>query len=619
MGYAKAPNWTDAAALAAALVVLTLGLGEYGFYEPHEGHFAGVAREMVLRGDWVTPTLNGAPYLNKPPLLYWMGAASLQLLGFSEFAARLPLALSGWLGVVVAWKWSRDLWGGVAGRVAALMLSVAMGWFIFTHQLLIDALLSTLILAMLYCLWRLVWEPRRTRYCFALYGLLGLSILAKGFLGLVFFCLGCAGLILSRRSLKVLKKLKPVTGAGMTLAIVLPWFIAVEAANPGFLQYWLVNEHLKRVVDTRWPPDYEVSSISPWGYLAVTALWCFPWVVLLPQTLTAAWKDWRQGQRSSVTMQHRRSEGIVLLSMAIALPVLLFLPMSSRLVYYSVPAIAPFVILCSGWWCRCEERENQGGRYTAALLFGFLGISCCVAAFWLPGAALQSLPEIARVPGVGSILVALLLPLGLGLLLGGVLLAYRRSHLALISLFVGLAIAWASMTNGFAAVQDFRSSKTLIETANARLGPTTLWSFEGSRELGAAGAMSYYLDPNGEDQWSKIPGMTDDGSLPPGWVKGKPGTAYRIIMVLADSGPNRIPPQFPGPTPEYLVSQDQLQVYWNSSRPVVLVTDFLRQPNQPQDPPDLNLPRNAGQPLLEVGPRKLYGNAAARKAWSRQQ
>lgn len=145
----KRPSWLDIVTLSAALVVLTFGLGEYGLYEPHEGHFAGVAREMVLRGDWITPTLNGAPYLNKPPLLYWLGAVSIQLFGLSEFAARLPLAVSGWLGVVVAWKWARELWGLGAGRVVALMLSVTMGWFIFTHQLLIDALLSTLILATL--------------------------------------------------------------------------------------------------------------------------------------------------------------------------------------------------------------------------------------------------------------------------------------------------------------------------------------------------------------------------------------------------------------------------------------------------------------------------------------
>jgi len=67
----------------------------------------------------------------------------------------------------------------------ALMLSVTIGWFIFTHQLLIDSLLASLLLAMLYCLWRFSWEPQSLRYCLALYGLLGLCLLAKGPLALI--------------------------------------------------------------------------------------------------------------------------------------------------------------------------------------------------------------------------------------------------------------------------------------------------------------------------------------------------------------------------------------------------------------------------------------------------
>ncbi len=114
--------WVDSIALSVGLIVLTFGLGDYGFYEPHEGHFAGVAREMLLRGDWVTPTLNKAPYLNKPPLLYWLIATSTATFGFTEYAARLPVAIAGWLGAAIAWKWARELWNVSAGRAAALML-----------------------------------------------------------------------------------------------------------------------------------------------------------------------------------------------------------------------------------------------------------------------------------------------------------------------------------------------------------------------------------------------------------------------------------------------------------------------------------------------------------------
>lgn len=62
------PSLADVLLLGAILCVMSYGIGSYGLYEPHEGHFAGVGREMVTRGDWITPHLNGAPYLNKPPL-----------------------------------------------------------------------------------------------------------------------------------------------------------------------------------------------------------------------------------------------------------------------------------------------------------------------------------------------------------------------------------------------------------------------------------------------------------------------------------------------------------------------------------------------------------------------
>ncbi|HEY9600608.1 MAG TPA: glycosyltransferase family 39 protein [Allocoleopsis sp.] len=697
-------RWVDVVTLAIGLIAVTFGLGEYGFYEPHEGHFAGVAREMVLRGDWVTPTLNGAPYLNKPPLLYWLTATSTAMVGFTEFAARLPLAIAGWVGAAIAWKWARELWSPAAGQIAALMLCVATGWFIFTHQLLIDVLLSTLLLGISYCLWRLVWNGGWL-YFLALYVLLGLAILAKGPFAVVFPVAGCVGLVLERRNWDILQKLRVVQGLMVTLCVILPWTIAVERANPGFLSYFLLNENLKRIADTRWPPDYEVSKVSVLAYLAITAIWCVPWTLVLPQALQTAWQDWRQreGTRGCGVTETRgvteakiasalncvslpleksysarmsleaaprdrynffhpstsriptaKSDGVLLLAIATALPILLFLPLSSRLIYYSIPSIAPFVVLCSGWWWRCQDSSQRKGRIAAGVSFCGLGLVACSASVWV-SSVVRHLPELSHYPDLSSLMVAIALSIGSGCLIGGIALLLIRPNLALIAIFVGFVSAYAFVTHGFAVVQDFRSSKTLIETANPRLGLTTLWTFEGSRELGAAGAMSYYLDRKGDRLQLRSASVTDgetrrrgDGAmgrrgdgemgrwgerekksisqshistLPPGWAKGKGNTIYRIVLVLTDGGHNRLPPDFPGPRPEYAITKRELQEYWNSSRPVVFVTDFMRQSNPQQssenspDPPNRNLPQDAGEPLLVVGPRKLYGNSAARSLW----
>lgn len=566
-------KWVDGIILALGLIVLTFGIGDYGFYEPHEGHFGGVGYEMLRRGDWVTPTLNGAPYLNKPPLLYWLVAGSYRLFGVTEWAARLPLALAGWLGTIIAWKWARELWGVEAGRTAAAMLSVNIGWFIFTHQLLIDVLLATLVLGAYYSLWRLVWT-HSWRYFFGFYGLLGLCVLAKGLLGIVLPLLGCIGVAIARRSWA---RIRIVPGIAVTLAVVLPWFIAVERANPGFLVYFFYNEHWQRIFDSRWPPDYEVSKVSALGYVAITAVWCLPWIVLLPAMVSSTWRDWRQGNR-------RQREGVILLIIAVLSPVLLFLPLSSRLVYYSLPAVPPYVILCAGWWSK--------KRSAIALGFMFLGVVVSSAALWVP----HWLIKLPLDPSLGGLIVPVALSIGVSWLLAGIF--FNRFSLAII--WIGLAIAYGFMIRGFVLYQPVRSSKTLINRATCL--SSAIWTFEGSRELGAAGAMVYYLNQH-----------PSANRLPSGWAQEKDN--YRIVLVLSDGGANRLLPQFPGSPPQYAITGEELQQYWNSPRPVVFVTDFMRQPNDPNDLPDLNLPDQAGKPLLTIGSRRLYGNAAARKLW----
>jgi len=240
-------TFSDIAVLGGILVVLLYGIGDYGLYEPHEGHFAGVAREMVLTGDWVTPRLNGAPYLNKPPLFYWLIALSYSARGISEGAARLPLALIGWLGVCMAWHWARELWGARAGRVAAGILGVSAGWYLFSHQLLIDELLCLLYLTSLYFLWKALTNRERIGAWASFYVVVGLSVLAKGLIGAAFPLAVLLCFAIFKRDKGALKMSRPVMGLVIVAALVIPWVALVEMRNPGFLRYVTVNEHWNQI------------------------------------------------------------------------------------------------------------------------------------------------------------------------------------------------------------------------------------------------------------------------------------------------------------------------------------------------------------------------------------
>src|SRR2546422_3384512 len=79
-------------ALAVLLHVATIGSGD--LYSQTEGQYAGAAKEMVETHNWLLPTNNGIPRLQKPPLLYWLIIVSFKLFGVNAAAARLPVALA---------------------------------------------------------------------------------------------------------------------------------------------------------------------------------------------------------------------------------------------------------------------------------------------------------------------------------------------------------------------------------------------------------------------------------------------------------------------------------------------------------------------------------------------
>ncbi len=587
-----------------ALKLITFGIGNYGLYEPHEGHFAMVAREMILRFDLITPHLNGAPYLNKPPLLYWLIATSIKIFGTTEFAVRLPISLAGWFGIVIAWLWTRELWGIQASRLTVLMLSVTTGWFLFSHQLLTDILLATLLLISNYFLWKLLSQPKSWFYFFSFYFTLGLCLLTKGLIGVIFPLTGLLGLGIITKNYNIWQQVKLGQGILIMIAVALPWFIAVEQANPGFLHYFIINEHFDRILDRRFPPDYTVSKISPLGYLGITAIWCLPWTLFFPAVIKFSWQQYQGKNRDS----------IILMLIAFALPIITFVPLSSRLIYYSIPAIPSYVMLCGGYFnyqlSVALKSKSDGLTKITGFMAILMGIFCLISIAFLPQ-IITLLPIMSNQIEINQIIITFLITLGLGFFIAGIAIVRHLNFLSLISLLLAWIITCIIVIKGFVLYQDLRSSKTLIETTSACVSVETLWVFEGSRELGAAGGIVFYLNQN------KFHPHKIDLSLTK-LRKPKQNNSYQTILLISDGGENRIPPHFPGDLPSYLISKSQLQTYWNSDFPVVFITDFLRQPNDSNDPPNLNLPDNAGEPLLKVGSRKLYGNLATNKNWCKQ-
>src|SRR5947199_2922257 len=136
-------------ALAALLHVATIGSGD--LYSQTEGQYAGAAREMVEAHHWLLPTNNGAPRLQKPPLLYWLIIISLKLFGVNAAAARLPVALAVVASAALIFLIGAKLWDYCRGFIAGPISLSLCGTFLLARIVMRVPVVSALIAGAIFC------------------------------------------------------------------------------------------------------------------------------------------------------------------------------------------------------------------------------------------------------------------------------------------------------------------------------------------------------------------------------------------------------------------------------------------------------------------------------------
>ena len=263
--------------VAVVAVIWFALLGHRDLMDPDEGRYAEIPREMVASGDWITPRLNGFKYFEKPVLHYWMTAASLSLFGINNGAARLGVALLGFLGALWVLYVGRRLFGPEAGMYAFLVLCSSLMYLLIGHLNILDLDVSVYLFvgigALLLAQTRRD-QPRRVRN-WMLVGWAGLALatLSKGLIGVVLPGVALVLYTLWQRDWALWKHLHMGKGLVLFLAITAPWFILVSRANPEFAQFFFIHEHLERYTTT----THE--RVEPWWFfLPVLLLGAMPWL-----------------------------------------------------------------------------------------------------------------------------------------------------------------------------------------------------------------------------------------------------------------------------------------------------------------------------------------------------
>src|SRR5580704_9755165 len=218
------------------------GLGQFGLIGADEPRYAQVAREMLERRDWVTPTLGGQPWLEKPPLYYWQAMVAYAIFGVTDWAARLPGALDATLLVLAVYFFLRRFRPGVE-LDGALIVASSAGIVGYARAASMDMALAAAFTGGLLGWW--AWrESGKTIYLATFYAFMALGTLAKGpvalFLAMLVIVLYAAAV----RELRLVPKTLWLPGILLFCAIALPWYFAVQMRNPEFFREFIVEQNL---------------------------------------------------------------------------------------------------------------------------------------------------------------------------------------------------------------------------------------------------------------------------------------------------------------------------------------------------------------------------------------
>jgi len=479
--------------LALSLLFFVPKLG-MPLLDPDEGLYAEIAREMLDRGDWVVPHLNGLPYLEKPPLYFWLTALTFQLFGPSEWATRLWSAISALGTVLLTWRIGRRLYGAPAGLLAGVVVATVVGNALYVRRASTDQLFVFCLTLAMYGFLRDAERPDRGRARFLLFYVgAALGVLAKGFIGVVFPVL-IVGLGLAAvrrpgtRSPAPLgwRELNLALGVALFAVIAVPWHALVAWRSPMLFNFYVVDNHLLRFLDARRYVEDDVPS-STLAFLVASFLWAFPWSVF-----TLARRDRDRSPRA------RWRPVVVIWLVAI---VGLFAISRFKHEYYALPAFPALAVLVGAAWTSGRDI----GRWLAIGLIGCSAVglwALWVGAGLTPAQALSGLAElnayyrILRDQGVpfpfasarpfGELLRALGLVLlaGWGLAMLCWLRGWRRGAFASL---VGVAgVITVLLFRLLDVVEPHHSVKEIARAITAQAGPADVLVVEGSLEYSPA-------------------------------------------------------------------------------------------------------------------------------------
>ena len=311
------------------------GLAYFGLIGADEPRYAQVAREMLARHDWITPTLGGKPWLEKPPLYYWQAMLAYSAFGVSDWAARLPSAVDATLMVVAIYLFLKRFRPGFQ-LDGALMTASAAGVIGFARAASTDMpLAATFTIALL--AWYAWYETESHRYLAIFYCFLALGMLAKGPVAPLMAAMIIVIFVAKKRDLGLLVRTLWIPGMLFFCAFAVPWYVAVQIKNPQFLRVFIFEHNLARFGTNLYhhPEPF-------WYFLPVALIGLIPWTVFIAASWAETIRVWWTERQQMLASEDALNAFLVIW---LIVPVVFFSLSRSKLPGYIVPALPAGTLL----------------------------------------------------------------------------------------------------------------------------------------------------------------------------------------------------------------------------------------------------------------------------------
>jgi 4-amino-4-deoxy-L-arabinose transferase-like glycosyltransferase len=510
----------------------------------NEGRYAEVAREMLLRRDFITPTLDFSLFLNKPPLTFWLAALVHHLTGPSEWARLVSVA---WAAVtlVATCRLGALLFGERAGLVAGALLAVTLGFVLEARTLRPDmAIVATVVLALLswqHAMRRPQRDGTRLAWLVALYASVGIGMLAKGLVPVVLAGMPIGIVTLRERGWRGVLDLRPGLGLLVLGTIVLPWHVAIALRHPGFVSDYLINQHVMTFFDRK--PQNDGTGDPIWFLWAAFAGRMVPWVVLLPFTLDEA-------RRGLSRFAEPEARGTAYLWLWLGGLMLFFSLAPSRLEHYCVPALPAGALLAARVWQRGALGQLGPWAWRALVATGIVVTAVGLLGIARGATMLARTYWIAQAPGLLSFApVAAAVVAAMG---AAMAIAAGRRNAAFLVGALGLAMVpfSAIIVRAEAEAEPLFAWRLPARAVMSAAGPDTEIIFEAPREYQLVAGLVFY-------------------------------TGRRVTLL---EPPGFVPPAYLAPAMAGMfLSREEFGRRWEAGAPLILISNPLLRREDPAE------------------------------------